>query len=36
MQQEAPRTPQMPRWMWWLILPGLVAWNIWLCYPDIH
>jgi cell division protease FtsH len=31
-QKKAPQTPQL-KWMWWLVLIGLMAWNVWMFRP---
>jgi cell division protease FtsH len=31
-QKKAPQTPRV-KWMWWLVLIGLMAWNVWMFWP---
>jgi cell division protease FtsH len=32
-KQQLPQKPLIPRWMWWVVLLALLAWNIWLFRP---
>jgi cell division protease FtsH len=31
-QKKAPQPPRV-KWMWWLVLIGLMAWNVWMFWP---
>jgi cell division protease FtsH len=33
-ESENPEKPQIPRWVWWVTLLVLMAWNIWLFRPQ--
>jgi cell division protease FtsH len=33
-ESQTPKKPQIPRWVWWVTLLGLMAWNIWLFRPQ--
>ena len=30
---QIPDRPRIPRWVWWVTLLVLMAWNIWLFRP---
>ena len=33
-EPQLPEKPRIPRWMWWVALLVLIAWNLWLFRPQ--
>ena len=33
-EPQLPEKPRIPRWVWWLVMLGLIVWNIWLFRPQ--
>jgi cell division protease FtsH len=31
--KTTPQTPRIPRWIWWVVLLGLIVWNVYLFLP---
>jgi cell division protease FtsH len=35
-EQQSPQTPRRPsiNWLWWVVLAGLLIWNVWALWPS--